>query len=237
MIDFDQLVDLVISERDYGIYKRTPFMHKSRIYFTFKKIFNKGSYNGLSIADIGCNEGTYSVLFKGKGFSVDGLDICDLNKAKQLSSKYNLDVKYYSMPIESPELSKTYDYIFCSEVLEHVDDINKALISIKKLSHKSTKIIISLPNVISLYGILRLIRDMVVNKFDFSKVDPHQKFPPWRVIKLFNRHGFIIKVLGSVNFTPFNIYPKLNLIFGDFSIFKVLGYSTFYYANKKYRTI
>tara|TARA_Y100000310_G_C20532408_1_gene739159 strand:+ start:395 stop:1090 length:696 start_codon:yes stop_codon:yes gene_type:complete len=229
-MDFKRLVNQVISERDYGIYKRTPFMHRLRIYFAFNKIFNKESYDGLSILDIGSNEGTYSVLFKEKGFEVDGLDICDLSKAKQLSAKYNLDVKYYSMSIESAELPKTYDYIFCSEVLEHVNDINKALISIKNLSYKHTKIIISLPNVISLYGILRLLRDIIIYKFDFSKIDPHQQFPPWYVKSLFNKHGFKIKVLGSVNFTPFNIFPKFNLFLSDLSIFKMLGYSTFYYV-------
>ena len=119
-------------------------MHKSRIYFTFHKIFNADSYYGLSIIDLGCNEGTYSVLFKAKGFDVDGLDICDLRKAFKLSKKYNMSVNYHSCPIEDLNIGKKFDYIFCSEVLEHINDINLGIISIKKLAHSGTKIIISL---------------------------------------------------------------------------------------------
>jgi|TARA_B100000315_G_scaffold254794_1_gene296596 2-polyprenyl-3-methyl-5-hydroxy-6-metoxy-1,4-benzoquinol methylase len=226
-MNFDKLVDEVISERDYGKYKRTEFMHRLRIFFTFNKIFNKLSYDGQTILDVGCNEGTYSVLFRAKGFDIDGLDVCDLRKAKQLSDKYNLKVKYYSTSIENANYSKNYDYIFCSEVLEHVNNFNQAIVSIKNHSHKNTKIILSLPNVFSLFGLLNLVKDIVCSR----KIDSHQKFPPWRVKKLFDEYGFNIKVLGSVNFLPFNLFYNINLILSTLGIFKILGYSTFYYAT------
>ena len=210
-------------------------MHRLRIYFTFHKFFYNDSCDGCSIIDLGCNEGTYSVLFKAKGFDVDGLDICDLSKAFELSKKYNMFVNYHSSPIEKPKIDKKFDYIFCSEVLEHIDDINRGLLSLKTLAHPHTKIIISLPNVLSIYGILRFIRDMIRSGFDFSKIDPHQKFPPWYVKKLFNKHDYSIKIIGSVNYFPFNIFPNFNLRLSKIPILNLLGYSTFYSVHPRYK--
>lgn len=221
-------INKIIDERDYGPYTRTKFVHKLRIYFTFNKIFKENNYLKKTILDIGCNKGTYSIIFRSRKFDVDAFDICDLSPAINLAKKYNMDVNFFNMSAEDINLTKKYDFVFCSEVLEHLNNPEKALKSINKVCRKNTKIIISMPNVISIYGILKFIQEYISSIFNISKVDSHQKFPFLRVLRMFRKNRYDIKVLGSVYFLPMNLFEKFNLLISTCPIIKYFGYSTFY---------
>lgn len=228
----NKLIKAIINERSYQ-YPRTKFAHTLRIYFTYNDIFNQTNYNGKKILDIGCNEGTYSIIFSKKGFEVDAFDICDLTIAKNLNKKYNTDVNFFNMSVENISLGKKYDYVFCSEVLEHIDNQKQALEELKKVMSDKTILILSVPNVLSIYGILKYFYAFVKSLFDIRKIDPHEKFPFLRVINLFKRSGFKIKVLGSIYFFPINRFTKLNLLLSKNLFLKYFGSFCFYYVQLK----
>ncbi len=113
-------------------------------------------------------------------FKVDAFDICDLSAAKVLNRDHKEDVKFFNMSVEDMTLDKKYDYVFCSEVLEHVNNHSLALDQIKTIVTEKTELIFSLPNVFSLYGMIKIAYELVKYGFDISKIDPHQKVPFWK---------------------------------------------------------
>ncbi len=209
-------------------YPRHSVHHRLRVFFTFKNIFNKKNYKNKNLLDVGCGRGLYDLLFSKKGFLVDAFDKKDLKEAVDRAKKYNLKINYFLMDAENISLNKKYDVIFCSEVIEHLDDYNKIINNFKNIIKENGSIIISMPNAFSINFFLKLIKDLIKNKLIFSEVDNHCKFPFWRVKKIFKDSGFKIRILGSVYFLPLKIMKKIGLNLSDFFIFKYIGAFCFY---------
>jgi len=228
----DKLINAIINERSYQ-YVRTKFAHTLRIYFICKYILNKENYYNKKLLDVGCNEGTYSIILSKRGFEVDAIDICDLTIAKERNDKYETGVNFINMSVESISLNKKYDYVLCSEVLEHLENPEFALKEIKKVISDKTILIFSVPNVLSCYGILKFAYEFVKYGFDIRRVDTHQKFPFLRIIRIFKRCGFKIQVIGSVYFFPINRFKGLNLFISQLPIVKYLGSFVFYKVKLK----
>lgn len=98
-----------------------------------------------SVLDVGCGEGfTLKKLEEKKiGKANEGIDY--MVAAVKIANKIypNLKIKkgnIYSLPYEE----KTFDLVLCTEVLEHLDDPEKALREIQRVSKKY--VLFSVPN-------------------------------------------------------------------------------------------
>lgn len=102
------------------------------------------------ILDIGCASGILgSILKKEKNSIVHGVDISGeaiFEARRKLDQVYEFDISREGWPEEI--LKNKYDYIIVSEVLEHLFEPEKLLQKIKKISHKKTEIIITVPNIL-----------------------------------------------------------------------------------------
>lgn len=104
-----------------------------------------------SVLDIGCGAGTTSFYMASKGKKVYGIDIAHNSiaackeSAKQLHLEERTAFSVMDFPDESPK-EKKFDAVVCFEVIEHLQDDEKALKKIYALLDKGGIAIISTPS-------------------------------------------------------------------------------------------
>jgi len=107
-----------------------------------------GSTKGKRILDLGSSEcGLLEYLQDFKEYI--GIDISKIRLNKAIKKwKHISNIKLLHLNVEDSTIRKlgTFDIIFCLELLEHVLDPMKLLENIKCLSHKKTRIVISVPD-------------------------------------------------------------------------------------------
>ena len=99
---------------------------------------------GRKVLEVGCAIGAFSKILKEKGFNVVATDISPfiIDKAQKLQK----DVKFKILDIEKDvKVNEKYDYIFAFEVLEHLNNPQKALFNMKKLLKEGGVLVFSTP--------------------------------------------------------------------------------------------
>jgi ubiquinone/menaquinone biosynthesis C-methylase UbiE len=147
-------------------------------------------YMGARILDVGCGIGTITSLFLKDKFIV-GMDISDyyLSKFRQNVKEvqaFNIDIAGENTARFFKDYS--FDTIFCSNVLEHIENDDKALKNMCAILESGGVLILIVPNHKFLYGTL-------------DKADLHYRRYSRREIsdKLLSA-GFIVERVFCINF-------------------------------------
>lgn len=88
-----------------------------------------------SIADIGCGEGS-NLYFLRTQFPKAKLFGFDLSNTALESAKTNLDIDFSVLDIQTEIPDKKFDLVFCSDVVEHLENDNAALENMKLCTKK-----------------------------------------------------------------------------------------------------
>lgn len=148
--------------------------------------------------DIGCGAGSYEKTGK-----VRGQINCDISKpTKKIQNFCLCDAQ--NLPFKDKAFEKTYLF----DVLEHVQNPTKALLELKRVSHKT---ILTVPNIYFLPKLLRLVKrkTYTTNKghiHAFGKIELTNLLEtiPTKEYKIFN--GFYRKTSMYANY--FRFFPK-----------------------------
>lgn len=109
-----------------GVWDHRPVMH----HYNFP-------ISGKTLADVGCRDGLFSWHFEKIGAEVTGYDIIDRPMRRMLQNEYGAKFKFKHMNVfelyEEPQ--NAYDIVFCSDVLQHLENPLGAL----RLMHHITK--------------------------------------------------------------------------------------------------
>src|SRR3989344_5425078 len=144
------------SRRIHEMYhQKTKAQHKiiDEGNFTYRvilSIINKYLKGTKKVLDIGCGAGTIDFYLANKGHNITGVDISDkaiescIQTAKNLGLK-NVEFKQVDFPKET--IGGTFDFIICSEVIEHLENDALALKKIVKLLKKGGILILSTPSI------------------------------------------------------------------------------------------
>lgn len=102
-----------------------------------------------NILDIGCGSGAISLYLASKGYKVTGIDISNKAINVCIKSANNMGIKnakfeVLDFPKDIPR--QRYDFIFCSEVIEHLADDNLALKTIFNLLNPNGILFLSTPS-------------------------------------------------------------------------------------------
>lgn len=165
--------------------------------FTYRKIIEIIEIylrrKGLNILDIGCGSGTLSFYLSKNRNYVTGIDIsksaidCCKKNSKMLGLK-NIYFEVFNFPQEYPK--KKYDIVILVEVIEHLNNIQKAFKTIFNLLNNDGILILSTPSpnapLLKIGGIAR--------KFD-KKVGHIRRISLASLTKYLKREGF--KILKS----------------------------------------
>lgn len=168
-----------------------------------KKILNEIKGKNRIILDIGCEAGYISIKIAEKQHFVIPLDICKPALIKFKEKLLKMDIKLtpllgtiHNLPIKD----NSVDYIICSEVIEHLPNVDTCLREMKRVLKPEGKLILTFPNETLrkfFYPILKLFNidtsiEKKVTLFSYSKKEIINKCKNHlRIIKHFSLFWFL----------------------------------------------
>jgi 2-polyprenyl-3-methyl-5-hydroxy-6-metoxy-1,4-benzoquinol methylase len=179
---------------DYADDYETRILHRARMnlfYLLMRQLLDRGTLVRRGTAlDIGCNAGGYSKLISDFGFArVEGLDLEPALIAKA-NAAFASDAPGHERAFrvenaEALDRSKTYDFVLCTEVIEHTARPELVIDNLRTVLAPGGLAIVTLPNARSLpfakaalkYRLTRPARDPVF--------EDHLKWPSRRAARLF----------------------------------------------------
>ena len=124
---------------DYDYYKKK----NSFYYENLKKLLKSLIPINKNILEFGCGTGDILASLnpkKGVGYDISS-EMINLAKEKHMDNKNLLFTHDSSFMIHN-----SYEYVFLSDVIEHLDDPRKEFIKLSKLMNRNTKLIITMAN-------------------------------------------------------------------------------------------
>lgn len=112
--------------------------------------------DSFSVLDIGCGAGA-TLLEIGNQYPNAELYGLELNKDVVSIAQHYLNIKQGNVENSNNPFAQQYDYIMCGDVLEHLHEPEKVLISLKAWLKPEGHLIISLPNVMHIDVIRKLL--------------------------------------------------------------------------------
>lgn len=138
----------------------------------YMSILSEYVANGAKILDLGCAQGRFGALVKGKGCQIIGVELdCEAAEYAKKSGNYK-KVYVGDMTDKDSELYNqisqegTFDYIVMADILEHVMEPTDVILMYEKLLNVEGKILVSVPNFANVKVALQLLN----NHISYSKV-------------------------------------------------------------------
>ena len=151
----------------------------------YKEIWKEISFKkGTSIIDIGGREG-YLIKFAAKGFqgSYRNFDILDGNDISNQVKK---------------EFIGMFDYVIFSHAIEHLENAGNALENVRKLMKEDGKLIILVPNCLSIRKIVRNILGLQLESY--GKFETHlASYNKESLSYLLERKGYNIQKIKFID--------------------------------------
>ncbi|MDD5454926.1 MAG: class I SAM-dependent methyltransferase [Candidatus Ratteibacteria bacterium] len=184
-------LDLYLDYKNFN----TRFLHRQRIN-SFLKITRSMSNINRAL-DIGCGTGIYADLLSGLSKEIFATDIKKTVLFRNKSSFIQMDLQMLGFK------NNTFDFIVCSEVLEHIEDLNSGLKEIYRVLKPNGIILISVPNRMSIFW----IKNRIIFYFTYffnktlntieQEYKKHIDFSTFKLIKLMKNAGFnILNIYG-----------------------------------------
>jgi len=176
----------------------------------------------VKILDIGCGTGEVAVRYKKFG-EVYGIDISP--KSIEEAERNNRCDEYFVGMAEDLPFNKSYfDIVICTEVIEHLMDVERACSEINRVLKNTGYLIISTPNPLSYLMIRRKIVEKIKRKH-FGQIIENP-ISSRRLKKLFKMTAFEVEEFKTVYFEPAffwrvvdKINPAISGIFGLYQIY------------------
>jgi len=172
------------------------------------------SLPGNKIMDIGCGDGRNVTFLSKRDKDVLGLDISftrlkrTLNKTKKQQNKILL-VQSYAEKL--PVKSNSFDGVICTEVIEHIFDVESLYKEFYRILKNDGWLLISIPTVsLKKYFDMRHIRKPIYHDEHEHVREYTDVKIPWVNKKYFVSISKLIKALGFYNF---KLYKYINIGF------------------------
>ncbi len=157
------------------------------------KVFARmlGDVRGRTLLDIGCGLGYFTDFFQNKGATCTGIDLderCLRYCTQSMGGTYlSWDITSYPYPFPDNH----FDFIICSEVLEHVRDNGKVLAEIRRLLRPNGILIASTPCSEGVFG--SFIKNIGHRSVDSHSLEYHwhKGFTREELSTLLAKHGIV----------------------------------------------
>jgi len=126
------------------------------------------------IIELGCGAGNIMEKID-SAEELWGVDLSDFMLKLARQKKYKVPVEFVKANLEKlpAEITNSkFDKIYCSEVLEHVENPGKVLAEIKKIAKKDSVIVVSIPNETLINKIKRILQKLKLFNLFFSGISP-----------------------------------------------------------------
>lgn len=108
-------------------------------------IFSEWITDGASVLDVGCGDGAFLGFLKAQNrkLNLTGVDISE--QALSVAKERGFQTFQVDASVSLPFKDKTFDYLVCSEVLEHIANSEDLLKEMRRISRKG--VLVSIPNI------------------------------------------------------------------------------------------
>ncbi len=123
--------------------------------------------------DAGCGDGQFLAFLAGHGFEVSGVDLSEtaIESARRRCPSASLQVGSLEAPLAFP--SQTFDAVWCTEILEHLFDVPRALGELNRVLSDRGLLILTTPH----HGLLKNLAIALTNfERHFDVTGPHIRF-------------------------------------------------------------
>lgn len=195
--------------RRYADFKKLDFIVSS-----IRHHFNRSDLKGL---DIGCGKGNVTYPLASLGYKMIGIDISpdDLGAARSKQIMDNDIIFLFGDAENLPLKEEKFDFVVCSEIIEHLNHLGSTLRSINSVLKKNGLLIVTVPNGYGPYCLthdfhlyssrLNAVRNKIIPKI-FPKIQPSphtQLFTQSKISKLIKEAGFEIVNINNSDFISF----------------------------------
>ncbi len=173
------------------------FLERARVHLAWRadrgRPLSPEEGHGTSLLDVGCGGGANLAAFAARGFTAIGVEPDEA--ARREASKHGRVVPGTAESLPDEVLSRSYETVLLSHVLEHCVDPQAALANVRKVLAKSGRLILEVPNNAAL-GFWRFRESWL-----WSDVPRHLHFfTPASLIRLLHRSGFEVERTIHVGF-------------------------------------
>lgn len=160
--------------------------------FTYKlilEVINKYFCRDMTVLDVGCGAGTLCFYMASQSKTVLGIDIASnaIQAARKSVKKQKLNnITFLKMDFPSQVPKKRFDFIICTEVIEHLKDDKLAVNRIEHLLNKGGIAIISVPSKNA-----PLFKLGYAQSFD-KRVGHLRRYSDKELVNLFKKRNFVI---------------------------------------------
>lgn len=109
---------------------------------------------GRSVLDVGCGNGYLGTLLAERGYAVTGIE---RPGGFQLPFPTNVSLIEADLEAGLPSIDRTFDYILCADILEHLRDPGRLLTHLRGILRPGGVLVASLPNSGNLYFRLNIL--------------------------------------------------------------------------------
>ncbi len=176
-------------------------------FFASKAEEKIGGLEKKRVLDIGCGGGLLSERFASAGALVTGIDLSPaaIEAAKEHAEKSGLDIHYMVAPVaglleKGPE---SFDCIVCSEVLEHVDDLEGFLRNACSLLKKGGLFFFSTINKTLKARLLAVfVAEDILGMLPQGTHDYNRFIRPSHLVKLLRDNAVEVEEIRGMSFDP-----------------------------------
>ena len=182
----DQLAALYREESDIAADSYPKAQSRFRRAF-IKAIKFARFIRGHDAIDVGCGGGFVAEAMRRIGGRSVGIDVSE--KSIAYARQHFPNCEFRAATLENfARAGRTFDFVYCSEVIEHVPDLDSFVTSLAQICKRGGKLFVTTPDI----GHWRAPKDIV----SWDIVDPprHVRYFTHASLRmLLERHGFIIR--------------------------------------------
>lgn len=145
--------------------------HQQDILEAFLDAALAGSRSGL-LVDIGSGRGSNLSTLARRADLVVAVDISE--EALREATPAGALARVVASAAELPFTSGSFDVAVCTEVLEHVPDLQAAARDIERIARPGAWLVISTPNYLNVMGVVKAWKDWRSGRKDFDPWDAHR---------------------------------------------------------------
>jgi 2-polyprenyl-3-methyl-5-hydroxy-6-metoxy-1,4-benzoquinol methylase len=179
---------------DYGDDLATQVLHRARLNL-FVMLVERLKAQGVirrfdDALDVGCNAGFYSHLISGFGFGrVLGIDVVPAmieTATRRFGSQApERSVEFRLMAAEALPAEPRYDFVLCTEVIEHTNEPDRVIETLRTILRPGGVGIVSLPNRLSLPYLAAWAAHRLQGRPHHEDLERHLAYPSTRTLRLF----------------------------------------------------
>jgi 2-polyprenyl-6-hydroxyphenyl methylase / 3-demethylubiquinone-9 3-methyltransferase len=193
---------------DVGEFSTIRFFVNPVRFGFFKRLLDQerpGRAPRRTVLDVGCGGGILTEEFARAGFQVTGIDPApeSIETARAHARTMGLDITYQTASGEHlPFGANTFDIVTCCDVLEHVDDLERVMSEIARVTRPDGLFFYDTINRTrrSKFAIIKVMQDWTSTAFAEPNSHVWEKFiTPRELERLLHRHGFMPRVMKGIS--------------------------------------